>query len=558
MAGSSAPPASVWSAVNVLADPSWAKLLVLSPKVRLALVPGLKVPPPVKGELAVSVRVLPVTVLMLLCRLLSAPSARLVSIPTALVTLFSVASTVVSALTVGLAAVPPRMPEPALVPTLRTPVLVKFSVPPKGTEPPPLKPVPAFTVSEGLTSMAFVTPPGAMLSVPLVVIGPPVKPAPLTMFVTVPVPAPGKVWPEANVIALRALPAEARGKPAGGRRLLCFSDSRQRAAYFAPYLGRTTAETQYMKPLLDAIGMAYGRTQGEGASFDEVADCFYEAIRRQEYVAIREPLGDSGEFKSVIKRAQALLPADRRAVRRECLISLFQHFTASPRNRQNLPGLAPAFLHVAWTDEDRDILPARLPWLFSEGWEVGNAVLQWCLRIFTWRRALIFPEGIRLQNIGPGPQAATFHYTDRGSRDGRQVHRWSPYYASVMRDLVVGRSPQAEVVARFLGLDKLASGDRVSTRLQEIWDSVRDLGILQQVYPNEFQLSCERLLVSTEGTWFSCSRCGMMTVHPVREACVVAGCGGRLSRMTTSELMDRLADHLRRTPKVKAIFSAIS
>ncbi len=34
-----------------------------------------------------------------------------------------------------------------------------------------------------------------------------------------------------------------------------------------------------------------------------------------------------------------------------------------------------------------------------------------------------------------------------------------------------------------------------------------------------------------------------MTVHPVREACVVAGCGGRLSRMTTSELRDRLADH---------------
>ena len=278
-------------------------------------------------------------------------------------------------------------------------------------------------------------------------------------------------------------------------------------------------------------------------AFDEIADVFYDTIRRQEYVVVREPLGDSGEFKSAIKRARALLPADKRALRRECLISLFQHFTASPRNRQNLPGLALASLQVAWTDEDREALPQRLPWLFGEGWELGDAVLQWCLRIFAWRRALTFPEGIRLQNIGVGPQAATFHYASRGATEGRQVHRWNPYLAPVMRELVVGRSPQAEVVARFLRVDKIAAEAQVSESLNGIWEALRDSAIIERVYPNEFQLSWERLLVSTAGPWFTCNRCGMMTAHSVRGACVMTGCGGRLSAMSADEIAARFGDH---------------
>ena len=55
----------------------------------------------------------------------------------------------------------------------------------------------AVTVKDECASMALVTPPDGMLSVPLPVIGPPVSPAPLPTLVTVPVP--GKVWPAMNV-----------------------------------------------------------------------------------------------------------------------------------------------------------------------------------------------------------------------------------------------------------------------------------------------------------------------------------------------------------------------
>ena len=82
-----------------------------------------------------------------------------------------------------------------LAPKSGTFVLSTFSVTalPSVAVPPPVRPEPAVTVTDGLASMAFVTPPVAMLSVPLPVMGPPVSPAPLPTLVTVPVPTPGKV-----------------------------------------------------------------------------------------------------------------------------------------------------------------------------------------------------------------------------------------------------------------------------------------------------------------------------------------------------------------------------
>jgi hypothetical protein len=59
-------------------------------------------------------------------------------------------------------------------------------VPPKATVPPPDNPEPALIVIDGVASMALVTPPVAMLTVPVFVIGPPVNPAPVATLVTVP------------------------------------------------------------------------------------------------------------------------------------------------------------------------------------------------------------------------------------------------------------------------------------------------------------------------------------------------------------------------------------
>jgi hypothetical protein len=100
---------------------------------------------------------------------------------------------------------PPVRPAPVLTLVTVPPeaVLVSVTVPPSATVPPPDNPDPAFTVMEGFASMVLVTPAAGILIVPVAVIGPPVRPAPVLTLVTVPpppLPPPGNVWPGAKVI----------------------------------------------------------------------------------------------------------------------------------------------------------------------------------------------------------------------------------------------------------------------------------------------------------------------------------------------------------------------
>lgn len=97
---------------------------------------------------------------------------------------------VVSRLSVPLLVIgPPVRPVPlaTLVTVPPDDVLLRVMVPPRATAPPPDNPVPAFTVTELFASMALVTPAEGMLIVPVLVIGPPVRPAPVLTLVTVPV-----------------------------------------------------------------------------------------------------------------------------------------------------------------------------------------------------------------------------------------------------------------------------------------------------------------------------------------------------------------------------------
>ena len=79
-------------------------------------------------------------------------------------------------------------------------LLESVTVPPNATVPPPDNPDPASTVIEEFVSMLLVTPAAGILMVPLVVIGPPVRPAPVLTLVTVPPPPPPKVCPGAKLI----------------------------------------------------------------------------------------------------------------------------------------------------------------------------------------------------------------------------------------------------------------------------------------------------------------------------------------------------------------------
>lgn len=247
-----------------------------------------------------------------------------------------------------------------------------------------------------------------------------------------------------------------------------------------------------------------------------------KVAQQQPYVIIRKTNDEDGEFISYIKRPNQLYKDEREILKRECLIVLLRDFTAPPRVRNTLPGLALASVHLDWNDEQREQLPRRLPTLFNKGAELGFSVLQTLLQVVLRRKALALPDGILLGHLqSVGPKVVTLHHNQADVLDGRQRVRWNPYKATQKRRVVLA-SPQAEVTARFLKKDKIQDEATISGLLDDIWSAFRDLEILRQDYPNEFLLPYDHLLIKTNDSWFTCHKCGALTVGCREVTCPTA------------------------------------
>jgi len=109
--------------------------------------------------------------------------------------------------------------------------------------------------------------------------------------------------------------------PANGRNLLVFSDSRQRAAFFAPYLSQTTAESAYQGPLLAAIRSAEN-LEGEPVSFDDISNAYWRLVESQPVAVIRNK--DSGEDFFELIPKKKIRKKHKRAIQKEVELALYK------------------------------------------------------------------------------------------------------------------------------------------------------------------------------------------------------------------------------------------
>lgn len=344
---------------------------------------------------------------------------------------------------------------------------------------------------------------------------------------------------------VRALPSEDAAKPASGRRLLVFSDSRQRAAYFAPFLQRTTGETQVMRPLLAAIDKALSMEPG-GATFDDIAYHFGRLLEHQPYVIVREVLDeDADEFRVSVKRPGQLQAADRSALRRDCKVALLRHFTSQSRRRDTLPGLALAALTIDFSGDQREHLERTLPSAAGLQREQAFAFIQYLLNVVVRRRALQLPEDVTGRMLGPGPAQATMHREEAGPLAGRTRIRWNSYRARTNVEAVVRRSPQISAIAAVLGVDPIADQARVETALERIWCVLRDSEILIPLAPGEYVLPDRVLTVTRPDEWWLCDTCGALTPWLPAERCLLPGCSGRVARISAGDSVRWNRNHQR-------------
>ena len=324
--------------------------------------------------------------------------------------------------------------------------------------------------------------------------------------------------------------------PANGRNLLVFSDARQRAAFFAPYLAQTTLETAYMGPLVQAIEKAE-QIEERPVTFEEVARAYARGLEKQSIAAIKKRDENGVEFYDLVPRKR-LRSTDRTAARREAEILLFRNFSSSYRSKTTLPGTGIAAIRFDFNEDEKETLPKVLPEFFTEnpvkGWQVLHALLE----LFLLRKAIEFPEYMSLRDLlDPGPQSVTFHLSLSGARDGRQVVRWNPYTAepkAIRR--AVGASKQLDIVARSLSLDKTADADQLKDILMRVWDCFRDSMLIEaEGCPGEYRIDPSLIQISRDVQWGTCNRCGRLTELAELGFCLTPKCKGTIRELTRDQ-----------------------
>ena len=361
---------------------------------------------------------------------------------------------------------------------------------------------------------------------------------------------------------LRQLPPdpEKLDQPAAGRKLLAFSDSRQRAAFFAPYLARTIADASFVQPLAAVVAQA--EADGQPLSLAELPAAARDLAMQQPWVIFRHR-NDQGVESYQIKASDHLNQADRRGLRMELAVGAYQHLTARPAQRNRLPALMVAAPQIDLTPAMQQSIDDALGELLPDP-AIASDLVQRLLCIMLRRYAVNFGSlGIdRRHLIGgklQGPTAAAFH---RNPPSGKQLasqptlSRWNPFEAPPKRrKQTVAINHQVDQVRKALGAAQLDPADdqRINEILSALWIALIDpaSGLLEDMGQGRFRLDAGHVLVRRAGPWFRCSRCDARGRHLLGGTCEVFGCDGRLVEVQDPDAeraLSRLVQRYSRAP----------
>jgi len=337
--------------------------------------------------------------------------------------------------------------------------------------------------------------------------------------------------------------------PANGKNLLVFSDSRQRAAFFAPYLSQTSAESAYLGPLLQAIRDAENEAGGYPVSFDEISSAYWRNLRKQPVAVIRNKNSIEQYFELILTRN--LRGKHQREIKREVEYVLYKNFCASKKQNNNLRGVGLATIGIDFNPNDLDCLNKKIPQLFKESEKFGKQVFEALLEIFLERKVIKFPEHITakdISNLDVGPDGFTFHRNLSGIVDNRMRFRWNPYKApNNSRKNAIRTSRQLNILCKILKKDKLQDEEYLSSLLENIWDCLIE-GILYETdWAGEFRLDPDCLQVTQKNIqWSVCPQCGQISALNEVECCLNGDCKGLPEKLLPEKLDEKFSkDHYR-------------
>lgn len=289
--------------------------------------------------------------------------------------------------------------------------------------------------------------------------------------------------------------------PGEGRKLLLFSDSRQSAAFAAPYLESTYATIQARRILVEALRRSAGT--GEIGYRDLLHDVLTTAT-------------DLGLFTSRQTERERAREAGFWIARE--LVSI--------DHRQSLEGLGLLSMYHARPNRPAPDALRRLGLSEDESW----SLLEELVRSLRQQGALLMPPDVRADDDRFAPRLGPIYVRSIGSETKRKVLSWMPSR---------GVNRRFDYVQRVL--DSLGSAESATELLKGTWTFVEGLEWLRRtndrmlgvVYQDDYEML--RFVAAESESAFRCSKCRRVTATSVRGVCPTLRCDGELRSFTLPE-----------------------
>lgn len=318
---------------------------------------------------------------------------------------------------------------------------------------------------------------------------------------------------------------EAARKVGAGRKLLTFSDSRQAAAYAAPYLENSYRRLLERRILVETL----------------LADEFEQGAPIERWI-IR-----AGQFA---KQSQ-VLPAGLKG--RELLEEVGKWVFAdlsSTTRRLSTEGLGLARVEVDPEALSRLELLPGLILLFNDDRQTAENFLNVLLQDVRQKGAVIPPDYVDFDNERFEPRTGQQTFRMAGGRDARRkAYSWIPQR---------GTNNRRDLVTKVLrNLGQAGEHDHnVDRLLHLIWDGVLNAGLLRvpdTKNPNyALDSTCLQVSPGTAHDWFECDTCRAVTAFDVRGLCPNGWCPGKLRLIDSPDLAENhyrnLAQHMEIVP----------
>ena len=302
-------------------------------------------------------------------------------------------------------------------------------------------------------------------------------------------------------------------------KILAFSDSRQDAAFFAPYLDYTYKRILFRRLIIEAL------RQNQSVKDYRLQTLCADVLKLAEEKHLFDPGMDEKEKKKEIWGwiLQEFCALDRRI----CLegVGLLSFLPIPPEKCKPIDNLS------------------KSPWNLSE--DESIALYQILINTLRFNKAITFP------NDGPSPQDkifARFHrnkeYKFRGENQEKSKAIKKGIYSFIPTS---GRfNTRSEFLQKLYKQITGKEADKNECRklLGKIWDDLKtnwiDKGLYQFSDSNQgvlFQLDYKYWRIIQEGqniSRFICNKCGLISAVNIRGVCPTFGCNGKLEALNSS------------------------